>query len=54
MTHALLNVNAAKAYVPYQDLESKQMLIEMLEQPHRFLENIRRYANSLTTSIVFG
>jgi hypothetical protein len=54
MIHSLLNVSAARSYVPYQDLENKQMLYEMLGQPERFLENIRRYSNSLTTSIVFG
>ncbi|MCJ1364843.1 hypothetical protein MMC16_003960 [Acarospora aff. strigata] len=40
--------------VPYQDLENKQMLYEMLEDPTHFLEHIRRYSNSLTTSMVFG
>lgn len=54
MIHALLNVTAAQSYVPYQDLENKQMLHEFLDQPSLFLESIRRYSNSLTTSIVFG
>jgi hypothetical protein len=54
MAHNLLNVQAAKSYVPYQMLENKQMLYEMLEQPHRVLQNIRRYSNALTTSMVFG
>jgi hypothetical protein len=54
MAHNLLNVQAAKSYVPYQMLENKQMLYEMLEQPQRALENIRRYSNALTTSMIFG
>ncbi|KAK5017381.1 hypothetical protein LTR60_001962, partial [Cryomyces antarcticus] len=54
MVHGLLNIQAAKSYVPYQVLENKQMLYEMLVQPEQFLENIRRYSNSLTTSMVFG
>lgn len=54
MCHNLLNVSAAKSYVPYQSLENKQMLYEMLLQPELFLNNIRRYSNSLTTSMVFG
>ena len=49
-----LNITAANSYVPYQDLENKQMLFDMLELPRRFLENIRRYIMSLTTSITFG
>lgn len=54
MVHALLNTTAAKAYVPYQLLENKQMLYQMLEEPDRFLQNIRRYSNALTTTMVFG
>lgn len=54
MIHSLLNIQVAKAYVPYQMLENKQMLYEMLEQPQRFLHNIRRYSNALTTSMVYG
>lgn len=54
MVHTLLNVTAAKTYVPYQVLENKQMLYEMLISPERFLQNIRRYSNALTTTMVFG
>ncbi|KAK2012068.1 cytochrome P450 [Colletotrichum eremochloae] len=52
--HQALHISAAKAYVPYQDLESKQMLTGFLDEPHHFAEHIRRYTNSLTTQIVFG
>ncbi|KAF2084769.1 putative cytochrome P450 [Saccharata proteae CBS 121410] len=54
LTHQLLNINVARSYVPYQDLENKQLLVEMLDDPSHLLENIRRYSNSLTTSMVFG
>ncbi|KAH7133926.1 cytochrome P450 [Dactylonectria macrodidyma] len=54
LVHSLLNVTTSKGYVPYQDLENKQMLYEMLVQPDQFLENIRRYSNALTTTMVFG
>lgn len=54
LVHSLLNVTAAKAYVPYQDLENKQMLYEFVIQPERFLHSIRRYSNALTTTMVFG
>ncbi|KAL2133003.1 hypothetical protein VTI74DRAFT_3041 [Chaetomium olivicolor] len=54
LVHTLLNVSAAKSYVPYQMLENKQMLYEMVTQPERCMYNIRRYANSLTTTMVFG
>lgn len=52
--HSLLNVRAAKSYVPYQDLENKQMLAELLEQPDSFVDHIKRYTDSLTTQMVFG
>ncbi|GME27166.1 cytochrome p450 [Neofusicoccum parvum] len=54
MIHALLNVNVAKSYVPYQDLENKQMLNDLLDNPKAFVEHLRRYSSSLIASIVFG
>lgn len=54
MVHNLLNQNVAKKYVPYQMLENKQMLNDLLDTPEDFLEHIRRYSNALTTSMVFG
>ncbi|KAK2027775.1 cytochrome P450 [Colletotrichum zoysiae] len=52
--HQALHISAARGYVPYQDLESKQMLTGLLDEPNRFTDHIRRYTNSLTTQIVFG
>jgi hypothetical protein len=54
IVHQSLNMKAAKAYVPYQDLENKAMLVGLLEQPSFFVDHIRRYTNSLTTQIIFG
>jgi len=54
LVHSLLNVSAAKSYVPYQVLENKQMLYQLLNQPEGFLYHIRRYSNALTTTMVFG
>lgn len=54
MVHNLLNVTSAQSYVPYQDLESKQMLYDFLRTPDDFLHHVRRYSNSLTTSFTFG
>jgi len=31
--HSMLHVQAAKTYAPYQDLECKQMLVDLLDQP---------------------
>ncbi|GAP88157.1 putative cytochrome P450 [Rosellinia necatrix] len=52
--HQLLNARASKMYVPYQLLESKQLLYEMLHQPEMLMESFRRYSNSLSTHMIFG
>ncbi|KAI0019003.1 cytochrome P450 [Xylariomycetidae sp. FL0641] len=52
--HQTLNKNTARVYFPYQDLESKQMLHDLLEQPEYFKEHLRRAANSLITQVVLG
>ena len=54
MIHSLLNISAARSYVPYQMLENKQMLYEILHEPEKVLDHVRRYTNSLTTSMTFG
>jgi len=54
MVHSILNIKAARSYVPYQDLENKQMLHGLMSEPDLFIDHIRRYTNSLTTQMVFG
>ncbi|KAJ4387337.1 hypothetical protein N0V93_007926 [Gnomoniopsis smithogilvyi] len=53
-THRILGVTAARSYVPYQDLESKAMLLGFLENPREFINHLRRYTASLTTQMTFG
>jgi cytochrome P450 len=43
MCHSLLNVQAARTYVPYQVLENKQMLNDLLDTPDDFVNHMRRY-----------
>lgn len=54
MIHNILNMRAAATYVPYQDLENKQMLLDMMDRPAEFVNHIRRYSTSLTTQMIFG
>jgi hypothetical protein len=54
MMHNTLNIKAAIAYIPYQDLESKCLMVGLLDEPDKFLAHIRRFTNSLTTQMVFG
>lgn len=50
----MIGVVAARTYVPYQDLESKAMLLGFLENPSDFIDHLRRYTASLTTQMTFG
>ncbi|KAH8882222.1 cytochrome P450 [Thozetella sp. PMI_491] len=54
IVHNSLNINAARTYVAYQDLENKRLLLDFVERPELFKAHIRRYTSSLTTQIVFG
>ncbi|KAI0555779.1 cytochrome P450 [Xylaria curta] len=52
--HMVLNINASQTYIPYQDLESKQMLVGLLEQPVNFINHVQRFTSSFATQMVFG
>lgn len=52
--HTTLDVKAADSYVPFQDLESKQLLAGFLEAPDSFEDHLKRYTHSQMTQIVFG
>jgi hypothetical protein len=52
MIHSLLNMNVADSYVPYQDLKNKQMICEILRQPARFFDSIRRSSYPLATNLI--
>lgn len=54
LMHAALTINVAKSYVPYQNLESKQLLRGILDQPELVTDHIERYTNSLSTQMFFG
>lgn len=41
MVHNLLNVANAKRFIPYQMLENKQMLNDLLDTPNDKLKHIR-------------
>lgn len=52
--HNILNIKAAVTYVPYQDLENKLLLVDLIGSPDHFLSHIRRFTFSLSTQIIFG
>jgi len=54
MMHNTLNIKTAVAYIPYQDLENRDMMMAFLDHPEGFLKHVRRYTTSLTTQMVYG
>ncbi|KAI1363146.1 cytochrome P450 [Xylaria arbuscula] len=54
VVHNSLNIKASRTYIPYQDLESKAMLLAFLDNPSQFFGHIRRYTNSISTQMIFG
>lgn len=54
MMHNTLNIKTAVAYIPYQDLENKDMMLAFLNEPEEFVNHVRRYTTSLTTQMVYG
>lgn len=54
MIHNLLNVKTAVEYIPFQELELRQMLSDMVHEPNKYHNHVRRYSTSLVTSFTFG
>lgn len=55
IAHSILNGRLAeKNFVPYQNLESKQLVYEYLTAPENFHFANQRFSNSVMTSVVFG
>jgi cytochrome P450 len=54
MIHNLLNIKTAVNYIPFQELELRQMLADMVKRPNKYHDHVGRYSTSLVTSITFG
>jgi cytochrome P450 len=53
--HSILNgVQAEAKFVPFQDLEVKQLVSELYHQPENFHKASQRFSNSVILSIIFG
>lgn len=50
----MVSIRVANSYNPYQDLENKQMITDLLDDPQDFVGHIRRYTDSVTTQMIFG
>ncbi|KAL2845876.1 cytochrome P450 [Aspergillus pseudoustus] len=54
MWQAILNGSAAKQYLPYQELETRQLLFDLLRAPTEWRDHIERYSNSVAMTMVNG
>ncbi|KAH7327034.1 cytochrome P450 [Rhexocercosporidium sp. MPI-PUGE-AT-0058] len=54
IAHSLLNITMSTNYQPVQDLESKQLLFDLLHDPVHFYDHNRRYSASVIISITYG
>jgi cytochrome P450 len=53
--HSILNGKSAeKTFVPYQELEAKQLVYDYLNNSENFHVCNQRFSNSVITSVVFG
>lgn len=52
--HQILSARALDVFMPFQDLESKNLCWDYLESPDRWWSANGRYANSVIMSVVFG
>ncbi|RVX72874.1 hypothetical protein B0A52_03227 [Exophiala mesophila] len=52
--HQFLNINRASRYIPYQDLETKQMIVDLMSSPANFEDLITRSTLSVATSMAYG
>ena len=54
IAHTLLNINVSTSYQPVQDLESKQLLSDLLNDPDHFYDHNRRYSASVIVTVTYG
>lgn len=54
IAHSLLNITVSTSYQPVQDLESKQLMYDLLHDPERFYDHNRRYSSSVILTVAYG
>ena len=54
IAHSLLNINVSTSYQPVQDLESKQLMYDLLHDPSNFYDHNRRYSASVILTVAYG
>lgn len=54
IAHQLLNITVSTSYQPIQDLESKQLMYDLLHSPEHFYDHNRRYSSSVILTVAYG
>jgi hypothetical protein len=54
LSHSILNVGATKQFVPFQELETTKLLIDLLVDPADHRRHIFRYSNSIGLLLTCG
>lgn len=54
IAHSLLNINVTTSYQPIQNLESKQLMYDLIHDPDNFYDHNRRYSNSVILTATYG
>lgn len=54
VAHSLLNISMSTRYQPIQDLESKQLMHDILVDPDRYDEHNRQYSASVIITVTYG
>ncbi|KEF51341.1 uncharacterized protein A1O9_12691 [Exophiala aquamarina CBS 119918] len=54
IAHSLLNITISTSYQPIQDLESKQLMFDLLHDPEHFYDHNRRYSASVILTVAYG
>ncbi|KAJ3549263.1 hypothetical protein NM208_g588 [Fusarium decemcellulare] len=52
--HVRLNVKSADAFLPYQHFDGLQLLHDLVQRPDSWVEHIRRYTASVSTTLLYG
>jgi len=54
IAHSLLNITISTSYQPVQDLESKQLMFDLMNDPEHFYDHNRRYSASVILTVAYG
>ncbi|OAL50319.1 putative cytochrome P450 [Pyrenochaeta sp. DS3sAY3a] len=54
MYHVRLNISVTNTYIPYQTLDSLQLLNDMVDSPEKFSNHLQRYTTSIASTVLYG